>query len=59
MNLKNILEICVSGENVERFLNLCSFHDIKLSNITNIDNKYYMDLSPEDFSAAFLFSLLL
>ena len=49
MNLKNILEICVSGENVERFLNLCSFHDIKLSNITNIDNKYYMDLSPEDF----------
>ena len=49
MNLKNILEICVSGENVERFLNLCSFHDIKLSNITNIDNKYYMNLSSEDF----------
>ena len=49
MNLNNILEICVSGENVERFLNLCSFHDIKLSNITNIDNKYYMNLSSEDF----------
>ena len=49
MNLNNIIEICVSGENVERFLNLCSFHDIKLSNITNIDNKYYMNLSSEDF----------
>lgn len=49
MNFNNILEICVSGENVERFLNLCSFHNIKLSNITNTDNKYYMNLSPEDF----------
>ncbi len=49
MKLNNTLEICVYGENVERFLNLCSFHDIKLSDITNTDNKYYMNLPPEDF----------
>ena len=49
MNLNNTLEICVTGDNVERFLNLCSFHNIKLSNISTVDNKYHMNLSLEDF----------
>ena len=49
--LKNTIEICVFGEQVERFLNICSFHHIKIQNIREKEDGYYMDISSEDFIA--------
>lgn len=47
--LKNIVKICIFGENAERFLNMCSFHDIKLLNIQIHEDKYYADIYAKDF----------
>ena len=47
--IKNYITICCQGDQIERFINLCSFHDIWLWNIHKDDNLCYMNLYPEDF----------
>ena len=49
MLLKNIVELSVQGENIERFLNMCSHHNIKLYHITQIEDKCYFKIHATDF----------
>lgn len=50
MNLNNLLEICIYGDNIERFLNLCIFHNIKLYNIRIAEEcKCFVDIDVKDF----------
>ena len=44
-----MVELSVRGENIERFLNMCSFHDIKLFNIRIIEDKCYATIHAKDF----------
>lgn len=49
MYFKDRIEICILGENTERFYNMCSFHDIKLYNIRIIEDKCYATIYAKDF----------
>ena len=51
MIFKNIVELCVRGENVERFLNMCSYHKVKVFNIRKTDSECYMKIYAADFFA--------
>ena len=39
----------VQGENIERFLNMCSHHNINIFNITKIEEKCYLKIYAADF----------
>ena len=50
MYLKNLVKICIKGEHTERFLNMCSFHNIQLFNIQMTeDNICYAEIYAQDF----------
>lgn len=49
MRLKTSVKISVVGENIERFLNICSHHDIKLYDIYKDENVYYASIDPACF----------
>ena len=49
MFFKNVIEICVCGDNTERFLNMCSFHDIRLFNVRITEEGCYMNIPADDF----------
>lgn len=49
MHFKNIVEISIQGNNIERFLNMCSFHDIKLFHIQMEEDKCYVSIYAKDF----------
>ena len=44
-----MLELCVHGENIERFLNMCSHHNIKIYNIRKTEDKCYLNIYAIDF----------
>ena len=49
MKIKSSLTIFITGEQAERFFNLCSHHSIKLYNITKTENGYYASMNPACF----------
>ena len=49
MNNLYAISICISGEQVERFLNLCAYHNIKFYNIEKKNDIYYVNISALDF----------
>ena len=49
MLFENIVELNVRGENMERFLNMCSYHKIKIFNIRKTDSECYMEIYATDF----------
>ena len=49
MNLKTSIKIAITGEQTERFFNLCSHHSIKLYNIYKSENCYYASMDPACF----------
>ena len=49
MFLENIIEICVYGESVERFINMCSYHKIQFFNIRKTKDACYMKMYASDF----------
>ena len=49
MTFENIVELCVRGENIERFLNMCSYHKIKIFNIRKTDSECYVKIYAKDF----------
>ena len=49
MNLKTSIKIAITGEQTERFFNLCSHHSIKLYNIYKLENCYYASMDPACF----------
>ena len=46
---KNIVELSIQGDNIERFLNMCSFHNIKLFNIQIETDSCHVDIYAKDF----------
>lgn len=42
-------EICISGSNAERFLNLCQFQEIPLRNIKREGSRYRADMLAKDY----------
>ena len=51
MVFKNIVELCVRGENTERFLNMCSYHKIKIFDIRKTNIECYLKICATDFFA--------
>ena len=49
MKLKTSIKIAITGEQVERFFNLCSHHSIKLYNISKLENCYFASMDPACF----------
>ena len=50
MYLKNLIKICIKGEHIERFLNMCSFHNIQLFDIQMTENNTcYANIYALDF----------
>ena len=49
MLLCNIVEVKISGEQIERFLNMCSFHKIKLFNIQREGQNCFIKIYADDF----------
>lgn len=49
MLIKNIVELCVHGENIERFLNMCSHHNIPIYNIRKTEEECYLIISAANF----------
>ena len=49
MFLKNIIEICILGESTERFLNMCSYHNIKLFDVRKTEDGCFMKIHASDF----------
>ena len=49
MLLNNIIEFKVSGEDIERFLNMCSFHGIQLFDIQRKEKSCLIKIYAEDF----------
>ena len=49
MKLKTSIKIAITGEQVERFFNLCSHHSIKLYNISKLENCYFASMDPASF----------
>ena len=49
MKLVTSLEIIIIGEHIERFLNMCSYHSIKLENIRKQNQYYYASMNPACF----------
>ena len=49
MLLCNIVEIKISGVQIERFLNMCSFHKIKLFDIQRIEQNCFIKIYADDF----------
>ena len=49
MLINNIVELNVSGDQIERFLNMCSFHKIKLFDIQRTENSCQIKICAEDF----------
>ena len=49
MNHFTIVEICIYGEQAERFFNLCSYHNLKLYKIRFQDDSYYFKISAADY----------
>ena len=49
MLFKTIVELCIQGENIERFLNMCSHHNIKLYQITKVEDRCYLKMHATDF----------
>ena len=45
----NAIEICIKGDNAERFFNLCAYHNITFYNLTLKDNDYYANIRANDF----------
>lgn len=46
---KNMIELCIQGDNIERFLNMCSYHNIKVYDVTKAEDKCYLKIYAEDF----------
>ena len=50
MFFRNLIKICITGENTERFLNMCSFHNIQLFDIQMTENNMcYANIYAQDF----------
>ena len=49
LKLKTSIKISITGEQVERFFNLCSHHSINLYNIHKFENNYYASMDPACF----------
>ena len=50
MKLKTSIQIAITGEQIERFLNMCIHHSITLHNIKKFDNNcYYASMNPACF----------
>ena len=49
MFLDNIVELHVLGEHIERFLNMCSYHNIKLFDISKTEDDCYVKIYAADF----------
>ena len=49
MLIKNIVELCIHGENIERFLNMCSHHNIPIYNIRKTEEECYLIISAANF----------
>jgi len=47
--LNNVVELNVCGEQIERFLNMCSFHNIKIFDIQRKENSCHVKINAEDF----------
>jgi len=46
---KSIVELCVYGENIERFLNICAHHNINIYDVTKTEDKCYLKILASDF----------
>ncbi len=49
MYFENIIVLCVRGENIERFLNMCSYHNIKIFDIQKQEEECYVKVYAADF----------
>ena len=49
MLLNNIVELEISGEQIERFLNMCSYHKIKLFDIHGKEQSCFVKIYADDF----------
>ena len=49
MIFENMAELCVQGENIERFLNMCSHHNICIFDVKRTESECYMKIYATDF----------
>lgn len=46
---ESMLQLCVQGESIERFLNMCSYHNIRIFDIKRTESECYMKIYAVDF----------